>query len=167
MLGFYQTRCHVLYPLLDYPYPYYHYPWLLLQHPTQFKLKHLHVSISVTTAWLGLNASSGKLYLSITCSWSHYPHCPLKEQLNILCSGHVINAKWSLTNYSLSVFLGLINLSLKPKAALVLTPRNASQEIQHMIIVLMIYINKTPETNESVGKCALCLFVPTNHCGWL
>lgn len=125
----------------------------------------MQVSISVTTALLGVNASPSKLYQSITCSQSHYAHCPLKEQLNISCSGYVINAKLSLTNYSAQVFLGLINLSFKPKAALVLSAGNAQLEIQYMSIVLMIYINKTIETNEITEKCALCLFVPTNHCG--
>lgn len=80
----------------------------------------MQVSISVTKALLGANASP-----SITCSQSHYVHCTLKEQLNISCSGHVINAKLSLTNYSPQVFLGLINLSFKPKAALVLSAGNA------------------------------------------
>lgn len=116
----------------------------------------MQVSISVTKALLGVNASPSKLYQSITCSQSHYVHCPLKEQLNISCSGHVINAKLSLTNYSPQVFLGLINLSFKPKAALVLSAGNAQLEIQHVIIVLMIYINKTIETKESEREvCAL------------
>lgn len=67
----------------------------------------IQVSISVSTALLGVNASPSGLYYSITCSLPHYARCPFKEQLNILCSGHVINAKLSLANYFPSVFSDL------------------------------------------------------------
>lgn len=33
------------------------------------------------------------------------------------------------------------------------------------MIYMMRIKNKTIETNESAEKCALCLSVPTNHCG--
>lgn len=54
------------------------------------------------TAVLGVNANPSNLYYSILRV--ELMHCPFTEQLNISCSGRVINAKLTLTNHNHKYF---------------------------------------------------------------